>query len=232
MVSIRRQRLIKLYGRSPFLDFISSYENGQSPASCVQSTRSPAVHPISSVYVDRSNEAFAKIEEPEPSSFNESNRSNKQPVLHPVVFKRRKRHRRKYFENQEVCVMRGVYFKNMKWQAAIKVDKKQIHLGTMGSQEEAARLYDRWHFISHTKAAFLCGREPNFELTDKEKDELSQLTWDGFLIMTRDAINSKKHQRRGPRMKFENQQQQYSDWGAEGEQGRNGYSDDAAVSLG
>lgn len=39
--------------------------------------------------------------------------------------------------------MRGVYFKNMKWQAAIKVDKKQIHLGTVGSQEEAARLYDR-----------------------------------------------------------------------------------------
>jgi hypothetical protein len=39
--------------------------------------------------------------------------------------------------------MRGVYFKNMKWQAAIKVDKKQIHLGTFASQEEAARLYDR-----------------------------------------------------------------------------------------
>lgn len=40
--------------------------------------------------------------------------------------------------------MRGVYFKNMKWQAAIKVDKKQIHLGTVGSQEEAAQLYDRY----------------------------------------------------------------------------------------
>lgn len=40
--------------------------------------------------------------------------------------------------------MRGVYFKNMKWQAAIKVDKKQIHLGTVGSQEEAAHLYDRY----------------------------------------------------------------------------------------
>lgn len=42
--------------------------------------------------------------------------------------------------------MRGVYFKNMKWQAAIKVDKKQIHLGTVGSQEEAAHLYDRQYF--------------------------------------------------------------------------------------
>lgn len=57
--------------------------------------------------------------------------------------KRRKRHRRKNLHNQEPCLMRGVYFKNMKWQAAIKVDKKQIHLGTVGSQEEAAHLYDR-----------------------------------------------------------------------------------------
>ena len=64
------------------------------------------------------------------------------PFIVPEV-KRRKRHRRKHFENQEPCLMRGVYFKNMKWQAAIKVDKKQIHLGTVGSQEEAARLYDR-----------------------------------------------------------------------------------------
>jgi hypothetical protein len=57
--------------------------------------------------------------------------------------KRRKRHRRKQYVDQEPCIMRGVYFKNMKWQAAIKVDKKQIHLGTVGTQDEAARLYDR-----------------------------------------------------------------------------------------
>ncbi|KAL0916185.1 hypothetical protein M5K25_013676 [Dendrobium thyrsiflorum] len=58
--------------------------------------------------------------------------------------KHRKRYRRKLYEDQEPCIMRGVYFKNMKWQAAIKVDKKQIHLGTVGSQEDAARLYDRY----------------------------------------------------------------------------------------
>jgi hypothetical protein len=40
--------------------------------------------------------------------------------------------------------MRGVYFKNMKWQAAIKVEKKQVHLGTVNSQKEAAHLYDRF----------------------------------------------------------------------------------------
>lgn len=39
--------------------------------------------------------------------------------------------------------------------------------------------------------AFICGREPNFELTVEEKDELSQLSWDDFLAMTRSAINSK-----------------------------------------
>nr|ABK22350.1 unknown [Picea sitchensis] len=102
--------------------------------------------------------------------------------------KRRKRQRRKQFDNQEPCLMRGVYFKNMKWQAAIKVEKKQIHLGTVGSQEEAAHLYDR--------AAFMCGREPNFELSEEEKQELSRFNWEQFLEITRNAITSKKHQKK------------------------------------
>jgi hypothetical protein len=83
--------------------------------------------------------------------------------------------------------MRGVYFKNMKWQAAIKVEKKQVHLGTVDSQEEAARLYDR--------AAYLCGREPNFELTEAEKQELQLLQWEDFLEQTRQSILSKKRKR-------------------------------------
>ncbi|XP_024968431.1 ethylene-responsive transcription factor-like protein At4g13040 isoform X1 [Cynara cardunculus var. scolymus] len=223
MVSIRRQRLIKLYGRSPFLDFLSPYENGQSPGNWMQSTRLAGMHPSPPVDFDQPDEQEnTKSEEPEPSIVNESSSSNKQPVPHPVPeFKRRKRHRRKNFENQEACVMRGVYYKNMKWQAAIKVDKKQIHLGTVSSQEEAARLYDR--------AAFMCGREPNFELTIEQKAELSKLSWDEFLTMTRTAINSKKNQRRvSSRMKFEHQQQNNSD----SERG-NGYSgsDDADASA-
>ncbi|CAL5370677.1 unnamed protein product [Camellia sinensis] len=74
------------------------------------------------------------------SSSSKEQHNQQYPV--PEV-KCRKRHRRKHFENQKPCLMRGVYFKNMKWQAAIKVDKKQIYLGTVGSQEAAARLYDR-----------------------------------------------------------------------------------------
>nr|QDB64643.1 soloist [Bryum argenteum] len=101
--------------------------------------------------------------------------------------KKRKRQKRKHRENQEPCVMRGVYFKNMKWQAAIKVEKKQVHLGTVDSQEEAARLYDR--------AAYLCGREPNFELTEAEKQELQLLQWEDFLEQTRQSILSKKRKR-------------------------------------
>ncbi|KAF8686188.1 hypothetical protein HU200_043637 [Digitaria exilis] len=103
--------------------------------------------------------------------------------------KRRKRHRRKQYVDQEPCIMRGVYFKNMKWQAAIKVDKKQIHLGTVGTQDEAARLYDR--------AAFMCGREPNFELSEEEKQELRNYTWEGFLAVTRTTITSKKQRKVG-----------------------------------
>lgn len=96
--------------------------------------------------------------------------------------------RRKQSENQDPCILRGVYFKNMKWQAAIKVDKKQIHLGTVASMEEAAHLYDR--------AAYLCGRVPNFELSEEEKQELQGLQWDDFLQITKDAIASKKKQKR------------------------------------
>ncbi|KAF5934489.1 hypothetical protein HYC85_030660 [Camellia sinensis] len=85
--------------------------------------------------------------QPDPGSSNASGSSSSKEQhnqQYPVPeVKRRKRHRRKHFENQEPCLMSGVYFKNMKWQAAIKVDKKQIHLGTVGSQEAAARLYDR-----------------------------------------------------------------------------------------
>ncbi|MBA0704010.1 hypothetical protein Golax_016300 [Gossypium laxum] len=117
--------------------------------------------------------------------------SSKEPHYQPFsgqTIKRRKRHRRKHVQNQEPCLMRGVYFKNMKWQAAIKVDKKQIHLGTVGSQEEAARLYDR--------AAFMCGREPNFELPEEEKQELSRFKWDEFLAYTRRSITNKKYKQR------------------------------------
>ncbi|KAL4596283.1 hypothetical protein ACB092_12G152800 [Castanea dentata] len=84
--------------------------------------------------------------------------------------------------------MRGVYFINMKWQAAIKVDKKQIHLGTVGSQEEAALLYE--------KAALMRGREPNFELSEEEKQELRKFKWEEFLAITCHAITRKKYKRR------------------------------------
>ncbi|KAL4571893.1 hypothetical protein LXL04_018660 [Taraxacum kok-saghyz] len=228
MVSIRRQRLIKLYGTTPFLDFLSSYGNGKYPGCWVQNTRLSGMHlsPSVDLDIDRGHEKNTKSED---SIMNESSSSNKRPVPIPIPhpeFKRRKRHRRKHFENQEACVMRGVYFKNMKWQAAIKVDKKQIHLGTVSSQEEAARLYDR--------AAFMCGREPNFELTVEERDELSQLSWDEFLARTRSAINSKKNQRRvSSRMKFEHNQQNNSDSEVEADEGGNGFSgcDDANTSL-
>lgn len=133
--------------------------------------------------------------------------------------RQRKRHQRR--RNQEQCMLRGVYFKNMKWQAAIKVDKKQIHLGTVGSQEEAAHLYDR--------AAFLCGREPNFGLSEEEKQELRKIKWEDFLAMTRHAITNKKTKGRRaalPPSKSEPSVEN-SDW--EGDQGFEGLStsDDA-----
>ncbi|KAF7079103.1 hypothetical protein CFC21_083398 [Triticum aestivum] len=126
---------------------------------------------------------------PESSNGSDSLKEEKNQYYPGKEIKRRKRHRRKQYVDQEPCIMRGVYFKNMKWQAAIKVDKKQIHLGTVGTQDEAARLYDR--------AAFMCGREPNFELSEEEKNELVKYTWDDFLAITRNTITSKKQRKVG-----------------------------------
>lgn len=37
----------------------------------------------------------------------------------------------------------------------------------------------------------MCGREPNFELSEEEKQELRKFKWEDFLAVTRSAITSK-----------------------------------------
>ncbi|MCD7456080.1 hypothetical protein HAX54_030607 [Datura stramonium] len=149
--------------------------------------------------IDESKEKIAIKVVPGSSNSHASGSLMEQTAQQFPEVKRRKRHRRKHFENQEPCLMRGVYFKNMKWQAAIKVDKKQIHLGTVSTQEEAARLYDR--------AAFMCGREPNLSFQRRRsRGNPRQFKWDEFLALTRSAITNKKTRRRsgaGARRKSE-----------------------------
>lgn len=220
MVSLRRRKNLGLCaGRASFLAPLPKFsENGNAPVNHVQPARPFSVHPVPSD--DAKQPIVVNSAKVGPGSSNVSgSSSSKEQHSKPFSgqeIKRRKRHRRKHFQDQEPCVMRGVYFKNMKWQAAIKVDKKQIHLGTVGSQEEAAHLYDR--------AAFMCGREPNFELPEEEKDELRQFKWEEFLAMTRHAITNKKHKRRlgAGLQKHSEPPQQNSD--VEGEQGTNGFS--------
>ncbi|CAA2970751.1 ethylene-responsive transcription factor At4g13040 [Olea europaea subsp. europaea] len=185
MVSIRRRRLLGLCsGQNCFLDPLpKSSENGHSSESCVDNTKPISVRPVPLKDIDLPKDKTASEIGPSLSKVSASSPLKEESFQPFPEFKRRKRHRRKHVENQEQCIMRGVYFKNMKWQAAIKVDKKQIHLGTVGSQEEAARLYDR--------AAFMCGREPNFELSEEEKQELMKFKWEEFLALTRSAITSK-----------------------------------------
>ncbi|KAK6940503.1 hypothetical protein RJ641_030034 [Dillenia turbinata] len=191
MVSLRRRKLLGLCsGRSSFLAPLPKFpENGNASENPIRSTKPVSVHPMPAVDFDKPIGRPNMKASPQASHLSASTPEEQDtPHFAGQEVKRRKRHRRKHLENQEPCVMRGVYFKNMKWQAAIKVDKKQIHLGTVNSQEEAARLYDR--------AAFMCGREPNFELSREEKLELMQFNWDEFLAKTRQAITTKKHQRR------------------------------------
>lgn len=216
MVSLRRRKLLGLCsGKSSFIAPLPRFFNGTAPENPTQNSNHVRVHPVAP---DDVNQPLGSRIGPGSSNGSGSSSSKEQPIL-PVAgppIKRRKRHRRKHFQNQEPCLMRGVYFKNMKWQAAIKVDKKQIHLGTVGSQEEAARLYDR--------AAFMCGREPNFELSEEEKQELGKFKWDEFLAITRHAITSKKHKRRlgGGSQRRSESPLQNSDW--DGKQEVNGLS--------
>ncbi|CAH9073572.1 unnamed protein product [Cuscuta europaea] len=178
MVSIRRRRLLGLCsaGTSSSVAPFTTFPEDEKPIS---------FYPIPSNSFEKPKEETTAHK---PYSLPASPPSKDQEDQKLSEVKCRKRHRRKQFDSQEPCLMRGVYFKNMKWQAAIKVDKKQIHLGTVGSQEEAARLYDR--------AAFMCGREPNFEISEEEKEELRKFSWDEFLALTRSAITSKKSRRR------------------------------------
>jgi len=52
-------------------------------------------------------------------------------------------------------------------------------------------------FYSMCRAAFMCGREPNFELSEEEKQELRKYTWEDFLAVTRNTITSKKQRKVG-----------------------------------
>ncbi|XP_057870960.1 ethylene-responsive transcription factor-like protein At4g13040 isoform X2 [Cryptomeria japonica] len=191
MVSIRRRKLLGLSpGTNAYLvQVVRLNENGEVAEHSNENPKPHSATTQSMFSFDFSRQK--QVLEPSLGSSNVSGcSSSKEHKLQSSghEMKRRKRQRRKQFDNQEPCLMRGVYFKNMKWQAAIKVEKKQIHLGTVGSQEEAAHLYDR--------AAFMCGREPNFELSEEEKQELRKFNWEEFLELTRNAITNKKHQKK------------------------------------
>ncbi|XP_068665465.1 ethylene-responsive transcription factor-like protein At4g13040 [Aristolochia californica] len=192
MVSLRRRRLLGLCpGTNIFLPQLP--QSGERITQDAKWSTSASVHPRPSSDSLEHKDVKMSVSEAGAGSTNASSSSSppkeeQSPQSSGREIKRRKRHRRKLFIDHEPCAMRGVYFKNQKWQAAIKVDKKQIHLGTVGTQEEAARLYDR--------AAFMCGREPNFELSEEEKQELRKFKWEEFLTFTRSAITSKKHKRR------------------------------------
>ncbi|CAD6250957.1 unnamed protein product [Miscanthus lutarioriparius] len=183
MVSLRRRRLLGLCSGKDSLpvDLPKPIENEKTVEVAHSNVKPFSVHPLP---LAKTSDVLTKS-----SNGSDDSKEEKTQYYPGKEIKRRKRHRRKQYVDQEPCIMRGVYFKNMKWQAAIKVDKKQIHLGTVGTQDEAARLYDR--------AAFMCGREPNFELSEEEKQELRKYTWEGFLAVTRNTITSKKQRKVG-----------------------------------
>ncbi|XP_010532908.1 PREDICTED: ethylene-responsive transcription factor-like protein At4g13040 [Tarenaya hassleriana] len=183
MVSLRKRRLLNCCGPTSFitpLPFLTSeeYTTGvRNPDAEVYKNRGPIEGTLPPIEYPEENSKIKEVFYPpiprplavkvEPVSSNDSGSFSLKELQHISAFSVTDP------PNQEPCSMRGVYFKNMEWVAAIEVDKKQIHLGTFSSREEAARLYDR--------AAFLCGKEPNFELSEEEKRELRTQSWDEFL---------------------------------------------------
>ncbi|PRQ43856.1 putative AP2-like ethylene-responsive transcription factor [Rosa chinensis] len=61
----------------------------------------------------------------------------------------------------------------------------------MNKDVSTLALFDFVAALSSTIAAFMCGREPNFELLEEEKQELMKFKWDEFLAMTHHSINNK-----------------------------------------
>lgn len=242
MVSLRRRRLLGLclgVRNSVLSPLPRLYESGNAPENASRRSNPVSVHPMPMddtkpplevnypssgiVASNVSNSSPSKQQSNQPNISSSVSNSSKEQNTRPTIereVKHKKQHWRRHMNNQDQCVLRGVYFKNMKWQAAIKVGKKQIHLGTVSSRGEAAHLYDR--------AAFMCGREPNFELPEEEKQQLKNFKWDEFLAMTRRATTSKRTRRQHGIGAGAGRQ---SEWGDE--QGAEGFSasDDALESA-
>ncbi|KAM0947062.1 putative transcription factor AP2-EREBP family [Dioscorea sansibarensis] len=186
MVSLRRRRLLGLCPGidSHMVEILSSIENGTAVENPNRNSKQSSVHPLPTDVIDQQELVQISEELPESASLSGSISMKEEPE-HDFP---RKHYRRKRYKDHEQPTMRGVYLKNAKYQAAIKVDKRQIHLGTVKTQAEAARLYDR--------AAYICGRQPNLELSKEEKQELSKYKWDEFLEMTKRSIASKTREGR------------------------------------
>lgn len=171
MVSLRRRRLLGL----------SSGKSSYSPVIENQMHSAHLELPTGNHFVEVSTESSigsSSSEEQDDQQFSASHAEEK--LLR--VYRRRPRKDCSQ-STSALRKVKGVYLKKRKWEAAIKVDHKTIHLGTFRSQEKAAHSYDR--------AAFMCGRKPNFELSEEEKEELRQLNWVQFMEMTRREIANK-----------------------------------------
>ncbi|GJT10676.1 sodium/calcium exchanger NCL2-like protein [Tanacetum coccineum] len=194
-------------GKSPSLEDLSSYKNSQSAGSWWQNTRTVGMQHLSSVNQPNELKAHCKVR-PEVEVTKGVNlkswlrtiralpkyRANTVPSMCSFMHdQKRKRphspnaqqHRRQEFKKP--WLLSFAYGRALQqrafevWSANEEENSKMaqdVFLAKSKANSEA----------THGEAAYLCGREPNFDLTIEEKEELSR---DDFLIMTRSTINSK-----------------------------------------
>lgn len=79
---------------------------------------------------------------------------NRKSQLRIVTKTQSSQNRRGWRNKKSGSKYKGVYF-DQKWRAAIKVNKKLIHIGRFDTEEKAARAYDKEARILHGKYAVL-----------------------------------------------------------------------------
>ncbi|KAG0630191.1 hypothetical protein M758_1G160900 [Ceratodon purpureus] len=119
--------------------------------------------------------------------------STEPPVNHlkPLALKKDVQTKRSQTSNKKLeeasvvsTLPQGVVWKKKLYRASIVVNGKNYVLGNSKSLEEATHMYDR--------AAFVCGRETNAELSEKEKQELEGLLWEEFLDFPTESESEEK----------------------------------------
>ncbi|KAF2284535.1 hypothetical protein GH714_026203 [Hevea brasiliensis] len=211
MVSLRRRKLLGLCaGRSSFLTPLPRFfDNGIAPLSSTQNARSVSVHPlpaddvkqpgektVSKVGAGSSNvSASSSSKEQQSQPYPEENGCGTIMKMIKIYVKMVELVTTISMIHFQIKVMSSFHNNPNEWGLGKLVLQSKVG-NQLNAESDTEKACSKPGTMPNERAAFMCGREPNFELSEEEKQELRKFKWDEFLAITRSAINSKKHKRR------------------------------------